>query len=113
MANYMAVRLDRSGVAEMSCIAGVGGDVPALLKVALSGRPIIAIDGCPLRCVKHTLARHAVAPTMSVMLSDSGVKRLAHTDFDQAKADEILAELVRELPGYLSGESTANIERTG
>jgi uncharacterized metal-binding protein len=113
MANYMAVRLDRSGVAEMSCIAGVGGDVPTLLKVAQSGRPIIAIDGCPLQCVKHTLARHTIEATMSVLLSDSGVKRLAHADFDQAKADEILADLVGELPGYLSGKSTGYIERTG
>ena len=29
LANHVAVRLDRAGVAEMSCIAGVGGDVPS------------------------------------------------------------------------------------
>lgn len=52
LANHVAVRLDRSGDAEMSCIAGVGGDVPSLLKLAHSGRPIIAIDGCPLVCAK-------------------------------------------------------------
>ena len=27
MANYLAVQLDRKGVAEMSCIVGVGGNV--------------------------------------------------------------------------------------
>jgi uncharacterized metal-binding protein len=27
MANYLAVQLDRQGLAEMSCIAGVGGNV--------------------------------------------------------------------------------------
>jgi len=44
MANHMAVALDRRGVAEMSCIAGVGGDVPSLVRVATdaagSGRPV-------------------------------------------------------------------------
>lgn len=34
MANHIAVSLDRSDEAEMSCIAGVGGNVKALLKLA-------------------------------------------------------------------------------
>ena len=37
-ANTLAVRLDRRHLAEMSCIAGVGGDVEALVRVARSGR---------------------------------------------------------------------------
>ena len=43
LANALAVRLDREGLAEMSCIAGVGGRVPALVSKARSGRPILAI----------------------------------------------------------------------
>ncbi len=31
LANHVALQLDRRGLAEMSCIAGVGGDVPYLL----------------------------------------------------------------------------------
>ena len=62
LANHVAVRMDRSGVAEMSCIAGVGGDVASLVKTARSGRPIIALDGCPLVCVKSSLARHGITP---------------------------------------------------
>ncbi|MFM2427654.1 MAG: hypothetical protein RL707_1481, partial [Pseudomonadota bacterium] len=34
LANQVALQLDRRGIAEMSCIAGVGGDVPYLLKIA-------------------------------------------------------------------------------
>ena len=41
LANHVALQLDRKGLAEMSCIAGVGGDVPHLMKLARSGRPII------------------------------------------------------------------------
>src|SRR3990167_1039811 len=57
LANRLALELDREQVAEMSCIAGVGGGVPALVKKALSGRRIIALDGCALRCVHSCLAR--------------------------------------------------------
>lgn len=40
MANHIAVKLDRLKVAEMSCIAGVGGDVKPLVRTATSGCPI-------------------------------------------------------------------------
>ena len=46
MANYLAIQLDRIGIAEMSCIAGVGDNVKKLVRTAQSGRKIIVIDGC-------------------------------------------------------------------
>ena len=51
LTNDLAVVLDREGIAEMSCIAGIGGKIKSLVKVAQSGRPVLALDGCPLNCV--------------------------------------------------------------
>lgn len=102
MANYVAVQLDRRGSAEMSCIAGVGGDVPALLKLAHSGRPIIAIDGCPLACVKHSLERHGIAADEYVQLAERGVRKRFHADFDPEQAEQVIGEvqvLARSLDG--------------
>ncbi|GAB3320632.1 MULTISPECIES: putative zinc-binding protein [Haloplanus] len=39
MANDLAVRLDHERLAEMSCIAGVGGDVEPLVATATADRP--------------------------------------------------------------------------
>ena len=75
LANRLALELDREWFAEMSCIAGVGGGVPALVAVARSGRPIVALDGCPLQCVAACLAREGVRPALHVVLSDLGVER--------------------------------------
>ena len=94
MANHVALRLDRGGVAEMSCIAGIGGDVPSLLKVAHSRRPIIVIDGCPLACAMKCLARHDIKPDTYLQLQDYGVKKRLHADFDQGQADIIVAQTV-------------------
>ncbi|HWV18267.1 MAG TPA: putative zinc-binding protein [Rhodocyclaceae bacterium] len=80
LANEMAVRLDRLGKAEMSCISGVGGGVPALLKVARSGRPILALDGCALACVQACLARAEVAPDVHLVLNRQGAKKKFHAD---------------------------------
>lgn len=103
MANYLALRLDRLGAAEMSCIAGLGGDVPQLVRKAQSGRPILAIDGCPLQCVRKTLVRHGLAPQKAVTLSELGVKKRQGRDFEVDEAEQILGRLVVEL----TSEATA------
>ena len=93
LANHVALQLDRRGVAEMSCIAGVGGDVPHLVKIMRSGRPIIALDGCPLVCVKSTLARHGVAADRHYQLQQYGVKKRTHEDFDPVQAARVLEQV--------------------
>lgn len=75
LANDLAVVLDREGHAQMSCIAGVGGDVKGLVKLAQSGRPILAIDGCKIECVKKTLAKHNVTPQWHLELTSFGIKK--------------------------------------
>lgn len=97
LANHVAVKLDRRGVAEMSCIAGVGGDVPSLVKTARSGRPIIALDGCPLVCVKSSLARHGLTPDRHYQLQQYGVKKRQHEDFDPAQAARVLEQVEADL----------------
>lgn len=94
MANHIAVRLDRLKVAEMSCIAGVGGDVKPLVKTALSGRPIIALDGCPLQCAAKILARHGLKADKHLDLSELGVKKRKHEDFDPQEAAQVLQQLL-------------------
>lgn len=93
LANHVAVRLDREGIAEMSCIAGVGGDVASLVKVARSGRPIIALDGCPLHCVRNCLQRHGVQPTQHHTLSELGIRKRYHADFTAAEAEEVFRHI--------------------
>ena len=99
LANHVAVRLDRSGVAEMSCIAGVGGDVASLVKTARSGRPIVALDGCALVCVKSSLERHGITPVRHYQLQQYGVRKRQHEDFDPAQALEVLERVVQDLQG--------------
>jgi uncharacterized metal-binding protein len=79
-ANRLAVDLDRAGRAEMSCISGVGGGVRALVKTARSGRPILALDGCALACVKACLATAGVAPDIHLVLNQCGAKKRYHAD---------------------------------
>lgn len=97
MTNWLAVQLDRSGRAEMSCIAGVGGDVPALVRIATSGRKVIAIDGCALECARSCLNRHGVEPDVHYRLSSVGVRKRLGEDYDPMQAAQVLDELVGRL----------------
>jgi uncharacterized metal-binding protein len=94
MANHLALRLDRENQAEMSCIAGVGGGVEGLVRTARSGRRILALDGCVLACARACLAREGLTPDRHLLLSDFGVKKRKHADFDPRQADQVFREHV-------------------
>ncbi len=55
LSDRIARGLARAGVAEMSCLAGIGGRVKPLMNQAAGAERILAIDGCPLNCARHTL----------------------------------------------------------
>lgn len=97
MANHIAIKLDRSDLAEMSCIAGVGGNVKKLVKTAKAGRKIVVIDGCPLACSKACLSNHDIVPDLHYDLSKLGVKKVQREDYDPIQAAEILDEIALEI----------------
>ena len=97
LANAVALRLDRSGRAEMSCIAGVGGGVAPLVKLAQSGRTILAIDGCPLACARACLAQQGITPDHHLLLNEHGVRKKMHTDFDPVDVENLSAQATRLL----------------
>ena len=103
LANHVALRLDRAGVAEMSCIAGVGGDVASLVRTARSGRPIIALDGCPLNCVQGCLSRHGITADRHYQLQQYGVKKRRHEDFDPVQANTVLEQVQADLLAHPLG----------
>ncbi len=82
LANHVALRIDRSGLGEMSCIAGIGGNVPSLVRRARSGRPILALDGCHLHCTRRTLARAGISPDLHLTLTDFNLHKRHGEDFD-------------------------------
>ncbi|WP_217475286.1 putative zinc-binding protein [Stutzerimonas stutzeri] len=100
LANSLAVRLDRTGLAEMSCIAGVGGGVAPLVNKARSGRPMLAIDGCPLHCVKACLTQHGVTPDVHITLSSYGLRKRYREDCSEQE----LTALFEDVKGIITSD---------
>ncbi len=100
LANHLALRMDRGRRAEMSCIVGLGGDVKPLVRTAKYGRPIVMLDGGPLRCGQHTLERHGLSPALHWDLSRLGVAKEKHVDFraeDAGRVAPLLADALMAL----------------
>jgi uncharacterized metal-binding protein len=64
------------------------------VRTAHSGRKILALDGCVLACARACLAREGVVPDRHLVLSDLGVKKRKHADFEAAQADAVYREHV-------------------
>ncbi|MEH6472479.1 MAG: putative zinc-binding protein [Halopseudomonas sp.] len=97
LANRVAIELDRERRVEMSCIAGVGGGVTGLVGIAQSGRPVVALDGCPLHCVKHCLASQGVVATQHHTLSEYGIKKRPKLDVEPADIVRVKAIVLENL----------------
>lgn len=97
LANDLAVTLDRENMAEMSCIAGLGGDVKSLVRKAKSKRAIIAIDGCPLNCTANSLARHDLEADHHIQLNDLGLRKRYHRSSGPADAHAALRHVYERL----------------
>jgi uncharacterized metal-binding protein len=82
LANRVAVTLDREKIATMSCIAGVGGNVPALVNLAKKAKNILVIDGCSLTCAFHCLKNHDIIPNDHITLTDMELSKNMHSDIN-------------------------------
>jgi len=94
--NHVAIVLDRDGDAEMSCITGVGGNVPGIVKIAKSGRPLIVLDGCPMSCCKSCLKERDLEPDVYVRFDELGFSKNKGKDFIPEEADRAV-EIVKDL----------------
>lgn len=74
LAYDLAQHLDRRGLAEMSCLAGLGAALPKFMK-QLDGREAWVIDGCPLECGKAVFARNGRPVEHYVRLDRLGFRK--------------------------------------
>ncbi|MBP9682032.1 MAG: putative zinc-binding protein [Bacteriovorax sp.] len=97
LANKIAVKLDREKMATMSCIAGLGGDVPSLVQQAKRAEHILVIDGCPLQCALHCLKRHGLIPDEHVILTEYHLNKNKHCDFGEDEYLRVYAEISKKI----------------
>ena len=75
IADKAARKLTREGVGRMFCTAGLGGRISGILKTSEAADSILAIDGCPLNCVKSSLEQAGFNTFKHLQLADLGLEK--------------------------------------
>lgn len=75
IADRAARKLNREGTGKIFCMAGLGGRISGILKTTESAQAILAIDGCPLNCVKSSLEQAGFKTFGHLQLADLGLEK--------------------------------------
>jgi len=75
IADQAARKLTKDGVGRMFCMAGIGGRVSGIMATTAAASRILAIDGCPLNCVKNSLEQAGFTKYEHVQLADLGMEK--------------------------------------
>lgn len=98
LANEIAVRLDRLGLAELACATEVGaqdGDGQG------ASKPVLAISGCTSGCCAAMLAQHGIEVDRSVVLAERGVAKAKHVLVDEESSERVFGQVLAELAPFL------------
>ncbi len=75
IADRAARKLSRDGTGRMFCMAGLGGRIGGILRTTEAADSILAIDGCPLNCVKSSLEQAGFKTFKHLQLADLGLEK--------------------------------------
>jgi len=86
-----ARQLTQQGIGKMFCTAGLGGHVSGILQTTKSAQKILALDGCPLHCVKNSLEQAGFTEYEHLCLTDMGMEKGKTPPTDE-KIDQVIAK---------------------
>lgn len=75
IADQAARKMTKDGMGKMFCMAGIGGRVSGIIATTESAGKILAIDGCPLNCVKNSLEQAGFKKVEHLQLADLGMEK--------------------------------------
>lgn len=90
LSNRIAIELEKQGIGNLMCTAGIGARAPGLMKSAEASDRIIAINGCPVNCASKTLELAGFKVDKHIVISELGIKKSKEKDLkDQEVADTL------------------------
>jgi uncharacterized metal-binding protein len=75
ISDLAARKLHEEGAGKMFCLAGISGGVKGILDTTRAADKILAIDGCPLDCVRLTLEKAGFSKFDHMVVTDYGLPK--------------------------------------
>ncbi|MCF7849818.1 MAG: putative zinc-binding protein [Kiritimatiellales bacterium] len=98
VADQAARKMTRDGAGSMFCLAGIGGRIEPIMQKTASADRILAIDGCPLNCVKSTLEVAGFTTFAHLQLADLGLEK-GSTQIGEENIEKVAAAGAASLAG--------------
>ncbi|MCQ1534432.1 zinc-binding protein [Methanosarcina sp. KYL-1] len=100
LSNKIAIELEKQGIGNLMCTAGIGARAPGLMKSAEASDRILTIDGCPVNCATKTMELAGFKVDRQIVISELGVKKTK----DRNPSDEEVAEVLEKVMEILQSE---------
>ena len=75
IADRAARAMAEQGAGTMFCLAGIGGHVQGIVETTGRAKGVLAIDGCPVDCVRLTLEHAGFTRFTHVRVTDMGFEK--------------------------------------
>lgn len=95
--NRIAIELEKQGIGNLMCTAGIGARAPGLMKSAEASDRIITIDGCPVNCASKTLELAGFKVDKHIVISELGIKKSKERDLKDSEILEVLEKTLEIL----------------
>ena len=73
-ANNAMIELDKAGIGNAYCLAGVGAALSGFIESAKAAKTIV-IDGCPTKCGKKAFEKYGITPTQHFVVTEMGIEK--------------------------------------
>ena len=100
VSDLAARKLNKEGVGNMFCLAGVSGRVGGIMDKTKAASRILAIDGCQLDCARLTLEEANIKNFSHLRVTDFGMEK-----GKAAPTPEAVTQVASKAESLLSGES--------
>jgi len=97
LSNKIAIELEKRGIGNLMCTAGIGARAPGLMKSAEASDRIITINGCPVNCATKTMELAGFKVDREIMISDLGIKKTKDRDLKDEEVAEVLEKVLEIL----------------
>lgn len=99
ISNEAAKALTEQGQGKMYCAIGVGAGLQNFIETTRNASACVAIDGCPMGCVKKALENAGLKADVYVLVTDLGIEKqpgFDAPDDDVAKVTGAVADALQD-----------------
>jgi len=74
IANNVMIELEKKGVGNAGCLAGIGADLSGFVESAKTAKTIV-VDGCPVGCGKKAFEKYGIEASRYFVVTELGIEK--------------------------------------